>query len=106
MEIYIVQGDVACMADVETFGGNRSEHPRFRIYFLLFGRSQKSVGFCISSLVIDMNIAQCHIFNKGSRYSADNGGVARVGIKYIDVADEDALHCAHGRSLRAAHPGS
>ena len=53
-----------------------------------------------------MNIAQCHIFNKGSRYSADNGGVARVGIKYIDVADEDAFHCAHGRSLRAAHPGS
>ena len=46
-----------------------------------------------------MNIAQCHIFNKGSRYSADNGGVARVGIKYIDVADEDVtlsdIHIYH-----------
>jgi hypothetical protein len=48
-----------------------------------------------------------HIFNKAlPGIPLIYGGIARVGIKYIDVADEDAFHRAHGRSLRAAHPGS
>mgnify|MGYP000873839652 CR=1 FL=1 len=33
-------------------------------------------------------------------------GLEKPDSGVIPVADEDAFHCAHGRSLRAAHPGS
>ncbi len=48
VEVYIVQTDVAGMADVEAFGRNGAEHPWFGIYFLLFGRRTLSVGFVIA----------------------------------------------------------
>ena len=95
VEVYIVQPDVACMADVEAFGRNGAEHPWFGIYFLLFGRRTLSVGFGVAALVINMDVAQADIFNDGSGYAADDGRVARVGIVDIDVADASSW-CLQG----------
>ena len=50
-----------------------------------------------------MDVAQADIFNDGSGYAADDGRIARVGVEHVDVANEDALHAAHGCPLRTAH---
>ena len=48
---------------------------------MLLGRSEKWVGLCIWWLVIDMNMGECEMLNKGWGYWGDNGGVGGVGIK-------------------------
>ena len=49
-------------------------------------------GWEVMSMLVTVSYTHLDVYKRqGSRYSADNGGVARVGIKYIDVADEDAF---------------
>ena len=43
---------VLCVTDIKSFGGNRTEHPGFGIYFLLFGWSALAIFFAVSTFII------------------------------------------------------
>ena len=63
--VYIVQGDLACVADVETFGGKSFRASTVQDIIFLVRDSLESVGFAGPFLAIDNQIATV-TFNKGS----------------------------------------
>ncbi len=96
VETDTVESYVLCVADIKSFGGNRTEHPGFGIYFLLFGWSALAVFFAVSTFIIYMNVAESNIFDRCTGHAADNGRIPAVGVPHIDVADQNTLHGAYG----------
>ena len=103
VEADTVESYVLCVTDIKSFGGNRSEHPGFGIYFLLFGWSALAVFFAVSTFIIYMNVAESNIFDRCTGDTADNGRIPAVSVPYIDVADQNTLHGAYGCPFRTAH---
>src|SRR6266567_966787 len=83
--------------------GHSPEHAGLRVFVLHLRRLDGSSFSRPSSLVLNVNIVELDVFDRGARNTAEDGAPTCFGIGADNVADHDAPQHSNGYATRTAH---
>ena len=98
----VAELEIFHVADEESRGGKRPEHGRLWVLLLVLRRLEACHLRGAAAKLMQVDIADFHVFDEVSGYAAEDGRQLSRGIAG-DIADEDALESPHGGIFWPAH---